>query len=244
MGLDLLRKLAPQLASLGTNNIGLHGIGETLLHPDLREGIEILRVHNPKTYMGVSTNGTFLTRKNFDKIEGLVDEISVCIDGFDRETYEKHRVGGNLDKIISNVLDIMECRRELKSKTPRFWLQMIDLGQGEKEKMKFKEFWESKILPQDKVRFSVLGSFGGQIPGVDKRMQKCSALYSMVSILWDGRLSTCCCDSDAMNVMGDVNVEEIKTIFYNAAYQDMRKKHENGTLQQEKHLLCHTCLAS
>jgi len=70
MSLDLIKKISPQLGKLNLEMIGLHGIGESLLHPQLRDCLEVLRRDNPQIHMGLATNGTFLTEKNFNKVEG------------------------------------------------------------------------------------------------------------------------------------------------------------------------------
>ncbi len=242
MSLDLVKKISPQLGKLNLEMLGLHGIGESLLHPQLRECLEVLREDNPETHMGLATNGTFLTEKNFNKVEGLIDEVSVAVDGFTEETYKKHRVGGDFKKVLEYIDNIMEYRRKIGSEKPYIAVQMIDLGQGEEEKQKFAEFWKPRILPQDKVRFITKANFGGQIPGIDFQIKKCAALYAQVSVLWDGRMTTCCWDSDGKNVMGNLHEETFDEIFFSDHYYKMREKHELGTLQKEKHLLCNTCL--
>lgn len=242
MTLDLVRKLSPQIAELELDMLGLHGIGESLFHPQLREFLGILRRDNPNIHMGLATNGTFLTEKNFNKVEGLIEEVSVAVDGFTEETYKKHRVGGDFKKVIEYIERIMDYRRKIKSEKPYIAIQMIELGQSQEEKRSFEEFWKPKILPQDKVRFITKANFGGQIPEIDFRIKRCAALFSQVSVLWDGRMTTCCWDSDGKNTMGDLNKETIKEIFFNDAYFILRKKHEDKILQKEKNLLCHTCL--
>lgn len=242
MSLDLVKRISPQLGKLNLEQLGLHGIGESLLHPQLREALEILREDNPNVHMGLATNGTFLTEKNYNKVDGLIDEVSVAIDGFTQETYEKHRTGGDFNKVLEHVHNIMEYRDKIGSTRPYIAVQMIDLGQGEEEKAQFEAFWKPKVLSHDKVRFITKANFGGQIPGIDFQIKKCAALYAQISILWDGRMTTCCWDSDGKNVMGNLNEEMMNEIFLSQKYDALREKHELGTLQKEKHLLCNTCL--
>lgn len=241
MDIELVKKLSPQIAELNLDFICLHGIGESLLHPKLREILTILRSDSPKLIMGLATNGTFLTRKNFDKIEGLVDEVSIAVDGINQEQYSTHRIGGNLQQVINYIEDIMEYRRELKSVKPYIAVQMIKLGQSLDDRNEFVNFWKTKILSQDKVRFIEKASFGGQVP-IDFRIDRCAALFAQISILWNGILTTCCWDSDGKNSIGNVNTDKIKDIWESEQYQKMRQLHDSGELQKGTHRLCHTCL--
>ncbi len=241
MDAQLVRKFSKELKNFDLNFISLHGIGESTVHPDLRKISEIIRNDNPNLFISLASNGTFLTKKNFDKMEGLVDLLSITIDAAIKETYDKHRIGGDFDRVVRNVNDILEYRKEINSILPLMDIQLIDLGQKEEEKQAFIEYWTPRVLPQDKVRFLVKASFGGQVP-IEFKIKSCDPLFHQLSILWDGRLTTCCWDSDGKNVVGDVRTETIENIWQSPAYINLRELHENKTLQKQKHLLCHTCL--
>ncbi len=241
MDVDLIKKLSKELRNHNLDFISLHGIGESTVHPELREISEILRNDNPGLFIGLATNGTFLTRKTFDKIKGLIDLLSITIDAATKDTYDKHRKGGDFDRVVTNVNDILDYRKEININLPIIDIQFIDLGQTEKEKQDFVDYWTPKVLSKDKVRFLVKASFGGQVP-IEFKIKACDPLFHQLSVLWDGRLTTCCWDSDAKNVMGDTNIDTIDDIWLSNKYSYMRELHRTRKLQKQKHLLCHTCL--
>ena len=242
MSVDLVKKISKEISlEHNLDILGLHGIGESLAHPKMREILEIIKEDNPKLETGLGTNGTFLTVKNFQKVEGLLSRLSVTIDGATEETYKKHRIGGDFNKVVSNVETILAYREKTGVTFPRMDVQLIDLGQEQEEKDAFSKYWRARVLPGDQVFFLTKASFGGQVP-INFRIKKCAALFGQLSILWDGRLTTCCWDSDGKNVQGDVNNETIQDLWLSSEYMRMRQMHEDGSLQKQEHLLCHTCL--
>ena len=51
----------------------------------------------------------------------------------------------------------------------------------------------------------------------------CHFLFSYIAILWNGKVTICCRDLNGHKIIGDVNEQQIKDIWNNARYQELRK---------------------
>jgi len=64
---------------------------------------ERIRALNPNMRIHITTNGTFLTNRVKNLLEGLKAGIILSIDSVNRDTYHKIRINGNYDKVMENI---------------------------------------------------------------------------------------------------------------------------------------------
>lgn len=96
--------------------LNLTGIGETFLNPDLFEIIKYAK--KKKAMVKLDTNGTLLNKENIEKIiETNIDIISISIDGVDKKSYEKIRIGAKFENVKENVKNLVKQRNLLNSKS-------------------------------------------------------------------------------------------------------------------------------
>ena len=94
--------------------LNLTGIGEPFLNPDLFKIIKYAK--NKKAMVKLDTNGTFLNKENIKKIlDTKIDIISTSIDGADRKSYEKIRIGSNFELVKKNIKNLIKERDKTKS---------------------------------------------------------------------------------------------------------------------------------
>jgi MoaA/NifB/PqqE/SkfB family radical SAM enzyme len=240
----LVEKLAPELGALGVKLMHLHLFGESILHPRLREILEQLRRHNPSAWLQFSTNATFLTIERLQKTVGLLDLLTISLDGVTPETYAQHRVGGDCVKTYQIVQEILEYRRNHHLPFPRFEISMIELGQSVEEKESFRRWLEGRLFPTDSILMKSAESFGGSVVQLNSlRMDVCPYLNTSVAIYWNGDVSTCCKDCHGRNIQGNVREKPLRDIFFSSTYQRLRDLYVQGELQKQHDLLCHSCLS-
>jgi len=104
--------------------IGLTGIGESFLNKDF---IKMLRYVKSKDII-VELYDTFYfideqTAKEL--IDMGVDKIFASIDAATKETYEKIRVGGNFERVINNVRNMLKLKKEKNSYYPEIAFHYI-----------------------------------------------------------------------------------------------------------------------
>lgn len=96
--------------------LNLTGIGEPFLNPDLFKIVKYAKEKN--AMVKLDTNGTLLNQENIRKIlKTKIDIISISIDGTDKSSYEKIRVGANFDAVKNNIKALVRERKKIKSPT-------------------------------------------------------------------------------------------------------------------------------
>ncbi len=108
--------------------------GEIFLNPEL---LDIIRYGYEKDIEMVARNGVNLNNVKPEVLEGLVKyrfrAMSVSIDGATQETYEKYRVRGNLENVLSNIRKINEYKKQHDVKFPELQWQFVVFGHNEHE---------------------------------------------------------------------------------------------------------------
>ncbi len=72
---------------------------------------ERIRKLNPNMRIHITTNGTFLTDRVKELLEGLRAGIILSIDSVNRDTYHKIRINGNYEKVMSHLEYLREYTR-------------------------------------------------------------------------------------------------------------------------------------
>jgi MoaA/NifB/PqqE/SkfB family radical SAM enzyme len=105
--------------------VSLYYLGDPLVHPDLDAMCAVAASARINSH--ISTNFSF--NLSDDRIVSLVrsglTHLTVCVDGMTQESYERTRVGGRLDVVLSNLRRVLEARQELARKYPRVEVQFI-----------------------------------------------------------------------------------------------------------------------
>lgn len=96
--------------------LNLTGIGEPFLNPDIFKIVSYAKKHG--AIIKFDTNATILTEENIKKIlETKIDVLSISIDGAEKKSYEKIRIGADFDKVKNSIKALVKVRNETKSPT-------------------------------------------------------------------------------------------------------------------------------
>jgi radical SAM protein with 4Fe4S-binding SPASM domain len=217
--------------------------GEPYLHPLFFRMAEYAR--QKRIYTATSTNAHFLTDNLARKtVESGLDRIIISLDGLDQETYEKYRVGGNLDKVIEGTKNLVRWKRELKSKTPFIILQFIvfrtnehQVGQVRKlaeelgvDRLELKSaqvynYEEGNPLIPENEKFSRYKKASKDRYLIDNPLNNhCLRMWRGCVITWDGLVVPCCFDKDAVHRLGDLKKNTFRDIWRGKVYEDFRRK--------------------
>ncbi len=91
--------------------ISLHGSGEPTLNRSLPEIIAYAR-SLPGTYVSFFTHGNNLNRPLAERvIASGINEVTVSLIGYDRETYNQSMRGGNFDRVMENIRAFQDILR-------------------------------------------------------------------------------------------------------------------------------------
>lgn len=214
--------------------------GEPLLNPDLPRMIRYAKEAWPPSFMGkpgsigVSTNLNYLKDAE-ELLESGVNRVRVSISGMTQDIYAKNHIGGNVDKVLQNILRLAEAR-DRKGINVSLGIGFHDLVYNKKDAEAAKKFCEynrldfnllSMYIPsvEDNVVFhrdkERLSKFYKEFIDLDKELasmkpvknvKKCQFRRSVIAINFDGRLCRCCGVFEERHLMGSFFDYKIRRI--------------------------------
>jgi len=96
--------------------VTLGGDGEPLMNKDIIHFVSYAKSHS--STVKLITNGYFLNEEITKGIlEYRLDNISPSIASVDKENYEKIRKGGDFERVVSNLKDLLRRRKESRART-------------------------------------------------------------------------------------------------------------------------------
>lgn len=211
----------------------LHNDGEPLLHPGISRMVTYAKKSKAVEYVHFNTNGQLLDEENaVSLIEAGLDDLTVSIDAFSKETFRTVKRAGNFDRVVANIIQLMQLKRKFGKANPWVRAKIIDMPLTQKELNAFVEFWQSKV---DEVQIQPVHNAAGAMNISDRetRSQRypCSLLWYSLTVNWDGTVTTCCVDLTGENIIGDLNKTSLQNIFINKKINAYRKKMLNGLEQ-------------
>ena len=208
-----------------------------------------------------STNGHFI--RTDEEAENLIhsglDQLIFSMDGTNKESYEKYRVGGNFNLVLETLERIAQAKERLESKTPLVELQFIVFKHNQSEidsiiqlcrnynlnRLAFKSAQVYSAdqallyLPDDENyrRYELAGQ-NYQMKGQIKNW--CKRLWLNSTVNWDGSVSPCCFDKDAEHAFANIfnNNTSFSATWKNKAYMSFRKQ----VMSRRKDIrICNNC---
>lgn len=225
MDYGLFTDIIDQLGSR-VNDIYLFHRGEPFLHPQLMDMIGYAK-KTPAT-VRIHTNATLLDKeKSHQVISSGLDFISFSFDGYQKETYEQHRVNSNFEQTVKNILYFLNLKRQLGSKTPYTVLQIMEYGPQPQPEVKQEFFNRFKGLPLNRVITRKPHNWAGLVPGAlpaKKSYVPCTFLWYALVILFNGDILPCPQDFEARLNLGNINSDSAEAVFKGQKMQRLRKK--------------------
>ena len=221
---DLFTRIIDQCAKHKAKKILPFLHGESFLVPEILNYFSYIRRNAPSSHLNVTTNGSRLTRDITEKIleENLLDSLIVSIDGGDKQTFEKIRLGLDYDQVRSNVLYLIRRRNQLGKKKPHVSIAMVTTPENKDSREKLKGAWREA----DQVRLSMFFNWAGQIPKettFSGKQNFCERLFHYMTILADGKVALCCFDSEGEHLLGDANTTPLVEIWKSQKFVRLRQ---------------------
>lgn len=216
--------------------------GEPYLNKNFFEYVSF--ASSKRIYTATSTNAHYLDEKNsIATVKSGLDRLIISIDGLTQETFEKYRVGGDLQKVISGTKNLLAARKMLKSKTPYVIWQFIVFKHNEHEIEEVKKL--GKAIGVDKVAIKTAqvydfengselipeqGDFARYEKNVDGKFKiknemadHCWRMWSSPVVTWDGKVIPCCFDKDADFALGNLKENSFATVWKSEGYNQFRQ---------------------
>lgn len=199
----------------GASSIKLNFRGEPGLSPHLVSMVlEAKRLGF--TEVAINTNLTaFSLRRLRELAHAGLDLMIISIDGATKGTYEKIRVNGDFNRLISNLLFL----RSLNVR-PRIRLQIVEQDANRHEI----NFWRRKFadcadeLVVQKIRQDNTG-----------KRKRCPQPWQRMVVMWDGQVGLCCSNWNNEAVVGNIEHETLGSIWRSPAAKALRKLAKDPT---------------
>ncbi len=245
-------------------SIILHGGGEPLLNPDLKEIVQTACSCSGIKEVGFLTNGMLLDESWSSFITDLkLDWVAFSIDGVSPETHDSIRKKSNLLKVESNLDILLEMKKKKNSLLPHVKLNMVTYDEIAGQKDAFIKKWIDKV---DAVMISNYRNppESKRWGGTPEKRKPCPLLWNQAVVAWDGRIGLCCEDFNIDYSPGVIDYssgiidsspdfidysqsrtgesmkgQTLLELWNNSAIEKVRALHTNG--EYDLHLMCRSC---
>jgi radical SAM protein with 4Fe4S-binding SPASM domain len=239
LDLPLYRKIIDELHG-DLMYLILYFQGEPFLNKNFLEFVKYAAAKN--VYTATSSNGHYFTDEMAKAtVESGLDRLIISMDGLTQETYEKYRVGGNLEKVLAGTERIVYWKKKLGKTTPNIIWQFIAFKHNEHQipalKKKAKELGVDELgiktaqiydykhtddfIPESE-KFSRYKKTDDGYVIKNELLNQCWRMWRGSVITWDGLVVPCCFDKDATHRFGDVSAESFQSVWKSKAYYNFR----------------------
>ena len=235
MAFPLAQRIIDQCAVARVPHVQLHNFGEALMDKMVADKVAYAKaVGIPK--VSLISNGSLLRHTvSAALIEAQLDDIQISIDAASKESFEAVRVGLKYDGVVKNIETLLRLRTERGVTHPKLVLSFV-YRENPEEVEQFSAQWRDR--PGVTVWLTRLHNWAGTLgPARAAAGYPCSRLWQTLTVLWDGRVSLCCVDSDGHVILGDMGYQTLTDVWNGSLYREARRAH----LLRTGPSLCLTC---
>jgi MoaA/NifB/PqqE/SkfB family radical SAM enzyme len=262
MSVDQFRRIVDEIGGR-SNAVSLYTWGDPLTHPDLAAIARIAR--DASLQVHISTNFSFSLSD--DRIRTLVTSglthLTVCVDGLSQDKYQRTRVGGRIEWVVSNLKRACSIKRELGLVYPIIEVQYIqfqhNLDELEPARRLCEELGvdEFSTIPGGLHNYTDVdpGKFIVHGPKKSRRIPQCYWPHFGMTIKWNGDVLPCCTyrigaqhtktPNPEARVLGNVFETSVWEVWNSLPYRHSRRLVSNPERETSEPELrknfCHGC---
>ena len=249
---DVFERIVSHLDVGLLEEVLLYNWGEPLLNPHLADYIRFFSERGILTEVSVNLSTRAYDDAFHEKlVSSGIDKIIVSIDGATQETYEKYRVGGNFDRVVTNMQGLSSAKQRLGRETPEVLFKMLLHRYNEHEVEDSRQiaeqcgatfllddkFWCPDEHREEWIARSVLAtpefepehSLGKSSEGVMSTF--CRQLWDTVVVNADGAVLPCCLIYQKEHAVGNLAEQELSEIRNNQAMRALRSFVTDASLE-------------
>jgi hypothetical protein len=242
MPMDLFRKIIDEAALIPLiDKVTIAGLGEPLIDNTLIEKLKYIRKKMDIGCLDLYTNGSLLSVKLVkEMIKIPVSMIYVSLNAVTREKRRDIMGLDDYDELVSILDESISVSNGTKLQIIVKALAGKDLLEPEENNI-FMERWGGSFNGGGGHSFMHLeGNWAGRtFPMRIKPKNLCARAFEQIMVLWDGRVSLCCFDSDGEVVLGDLKTQSLKEIYAGGEALRYREAHAGNNRSTLK--LCKDC---
>lgn len=216
--------------------------GEPFLHPEIIPLIEKAKAR--RFYVATSSNAHYFTPEMAEStVRSGLDKLIISMDGLEQKTYEKYRIGGNIDTVREGLKNLVNAKKRLKKFTPHIVLQFIAFNHNlhEIERLpKQAKIWgvdefqiktaqlysdePNDLMPMDEKYSRYKKTKSGKLNLKSKPANRCWRMWSSPVVTQDGQVIPCCFDKDGDHAFGCIEQQDFNSVWKNQEYNGFRNQ--------------------
>jgi radical SAM protein with 4Fe4S-binding SPASM domain len=241
--------------------------GEPFLNPSIFEMIDSARRKDLR--VACSTNGHLFADPRMAErvVQSKLDTLIFAVDGVTQETYARYRQGGNLERVLSGIRNVVAQKQKLGVSGPLINFRFIVMRHNEHEVPRLREvcrslgvdaltlktlnhrlhdpYWddqrtgrvEDEMIPRE----SGYQRFRTVQPGgqaIRRKHNPCKQFWNTPCLHWEGSVVPCTFDPEDRFKLGDLKRQSFREIWTGDAYSTIRRAFRRNWGQME---LCGEC---
>lgn len=246
---EFARILDEVIVPKSQHTLVVHTVGEPLVHAHFEELAG--EAHRRGIRLLMTTNGLFIKKRRaaFEKYRGLFAGINISVDGANKETYDKIRVGGEYEEFVDNLEWLVATNRRLRLNIP-IRIQSVLSADNINDVPDFFKVY-TKYVGAENISFNLISNLSADAEETDYYASQnlidkesvlkapCLLPFCQMHILYDGTFSACCRDYHGELILGDLKNESWPQVWNGPKYDHFRRLHlEKKT---ETLPLCRSC---
>ena len=245
---ELFQTAIDEAAHYYCPSLSVQGNNEPLLIPDLEDYISYAHKRGFIDIM-FNTNGSLLTD---DRIRRLLDSgvtrIRFSLDAITKETYEKIRVGGNLEKVVRNIERLLELKDSGGYKLPITGVSLVVQNDNFYEIDEFIKYWSQRVDMVTLQQFMppvMNGDYSRFYPPNNKYSSDYSAGFKCVQpyqrlVLRNQEITPCCAMYSSELSLGTFPDTSLYDAWNSYSMQELRRIHKSGRYVDNE--ICRKCV--
>jgi MoaA/NifB/PqqE/SkfB family radical SAM enzyme len=165
--------------------------------------------------------------------------MTVCVDGLSQEKYQRTRVGGRIDRVLSNLSRVCRFRREYHQPHPRIEVQYLKFQHNLDEVEPARRLFEHMGIDQVTEFWGGLENYTDFNPGNytvfgpkrNRCIPQCFWAHAGMVVKFDGDVIPCCnyrtgeqyTATDDPKALGNVFQTSLLEVWNSPPYQDVRR---------------------
>jgi len=203
---DTVKKIIDEGVAAGLYGVKFNIRGEPLLHKKIANFVAYAKKAG-LIDVYFNTNAQLLTAETSEKlIDAGMDRISISAEGYEKEFYERHRVGANFERVIKNIEDLIEMKVKKGVSNPQIRIQTVMTDEVRPLFDKYKSFWKDYA---DEIAYLDFKEMADKKKGTSAEWA-CPQLWQRMAVWWDGTMLPCNHDDFAHMKLGNAKDMSIK----------------------------------